>query len=402
MRFKYNARNEQGELQAGLVDAGTKEVALDVLTSHKLFVLSLEESGGPPWYNKVFGFLNRVKTKDLMIFTRQFSILLDSKVPLSDSLRTLENQTHKPLLKESIREVFEGVSAGLSLSQAMERHSAIFSDFFINMIRPAEITGRLDQAMSFLADYFEKESIWISRIRNALIYPIAIIVLFLGVSVFMITFVFPQLEPVFAQSNVPLPLITKIFLGAGDFVSRWWIAVILVAILFIVLIIDYLNSEEGKMVADELKIRVPVFGELFKKIYVARFAESISILMRGGIPLVQSIEIAGHSMQNIVYQELLHGVSEGIRRGDTLSALLSADERYFPPLVGEMVAIGEGSGRIDEVLLKIATLYTKEVDDILDNLIELIQPALIVIIGAFVGLLFASILVPIYNLTSAF
>ncbi len=402
MRYKYNARTQQGELQAGFVDASGKDAALDILRGHNLFILSLDETGGPLWYERAFGFLNRVKIKDLMVFTREFSILLDSKVSLGDSLRILETQTHKALLKEAVHEVYEGVSAGLSLSQAMERHSDIFSEFFINMIRPAEITGRLDQAMGFLADYLEKEALWVSRIRNALIYPAAILVLFGFVSLFMMVYVFPQLEPVFADSNVALPLITKIFLGAGGFIGRWWLAIILLSVLFIVLIADYLRSNEGKIVADELKLRLPIFGKLYKKIYVARFAEATSILIKGGVPLVQGVEIVGHSIQNSIYASVLHEVSEGVRRGDTLSALLTANPDYFPSSIGEMVAVGEGSGRMDEVLSKIAVLYTREVNDILSNLIELIQPALIVVIGGFVGLLFASILVPIYNLTSAF
>ena len=389
-------------MQAGFVDASGKDAALDILRGHNLFILSLDETGGPTWYERAFGFLNRVKIKDLMVFTREFSILLDSKVSLGDSLRILETQTHKALLKEAVHEVYEGVSAGLSLSQAMERHSDIFSEFFINMIRPAEITGRLDQAMGFLADYLEKEALWVSRIRNALIYPAAILVLFGFVSLFMMVYVFPQLEPVFADSNVALPLITKIFLGAGGFIGRWWLAIILLSVLFIVLIADYLRSNEGKIVADELKLRLPIFGKLYKKIYVARFAEATSILIKGGVPLVQGVEIVGHSIQNSIYASVLHEVSEGVRRGDTLSALLTANPDYFPSSIGEMVAVGEGSGRMDEVLSKIAVLYTREVNDILSNLIELIQPALIVVIGGFVGLLFASILVPIYNLTSAF
>lgn len=402
MRFQYKARTEQGGLQAGFVDSGNRDAALDILRSHDLFVLSIEEVGGVPWYVKIVSFLNKVQIRDLMLFTRQFAILLESKVPLSESLRTLENQMRNPVLKEAIREIYDGVSAGLALSQAMERRSDIFSEFYINMIRPAEVTGRLEQAMTFLADYLEKESMWVARIRNALIYPAIVVVLFIVVAAVMLVVVFPQLQPVFAEAHITLPLITIIFLGAGNFILRWWLAIILVAVLFIILIVDYLRSNEGKIVADELKVRIPILGELFKKIYVARFAESVSILIKGGIPLIQAVEISGNSIQNSVYGEVLHEVAEGIKRGDLLSALLSADDKHFPPLVGQMVAIGEGSGRIEEVLAKVSSLYTREVNDLLSNLIELIQPALIVAIGGMVGLLFASILIPIYNLARSF
>lgn len=402
MRFEYRARTEQGELQAGFVDSASRDAALDILRSHNLFVLSIEEAGGPPWYLKLVGFLNKVRIKDLMLFTRQFAILLESKVPLSESLRTLENQTKKPVLKEAVREIYDSVSAGLALSQALERRSDIFSEFYINMIRPAEVTGRLEQAMAFLADYLEKETIWISRIRNALIYPAVVVALFIVVAAVMLVVVFPQLQPVFAEAHITLPLITVIFLGAGNFILRWWLAMILVTGLLIMLIIDYTRSNEGRIVMDELKVRIPVLGELFKKIYVARFAESVSILIKGGIPLIQAVEISGNSIQNSVYGEILHEISEGIKRGDQLSALLSADDKHFPPLVGQMVAIGEGSGKMEDVLSKVSSLYTREVNDLLDNLIELIQPALIVVIGGMVGLLFASILIPIYNLARSF
>lgn len=402
MRFKYNARNEAGELQAGFVDAVGKEAALDILKSHSLFLLSLESAEHGHWYDKAVAFIGRAKIKDIMLFTRQFSILLESKVPLSDSLKALERQIRKPILKEAIRDVYESVAAGLSLSQAFERQGNTFSEFYVNMIRPAEVTGRLEQAMGFLADYLEKESIWISRLRNALIYPIIVIVLFFIVAIVMLVVVFPQLEPIFAESRVPLPFITIVFLAIGGFILKWWLAIILVFGLLIIMVIDYLRSREGKLVLDEMIIRLPFVRELFKKIYVARFAESVSLLIRGGIPLTQGLEITGHAMENIVYREILHEIAEGIKRGDMLSALLRANEQYFPPLVSEMVATGEGAGRLDEVLSKIASLYTREVDDVLSNLVELVQPALIIFIGAFVGVLFASILIPIYNLAQAY
>ncbi len=389
-------------MQAGFIDAVTKDNALDILKSHDLYVLTLEIAEGIKWYRKIFAFFNRVKTKDLMLFTRQFSILLESKVPLGDSLRALERQSRKPVLKEVVREIREGVEAGLSLSQALERQGDVFSDFYVNMIRPAEVTGRLEQAMTFLADYLEKEWVWVSRIRNALIYPVIVIILFLIVAAVMIVVVFPQLAPIFSESNVQLPYLTKLLLSTGNFALKWWLAIIIVIVLILILMIDYLRSKEGKIVTDEFKVRLPILGELFKKIYVARFTESVSVLIRGGIPLTQGIEIAGHAIQNIVYEEVLHEVAEGIKRGDLFSAMLGANERYFPALVSEMVAIGEGAGRMDEVLSKISHLYTREVDDILNNLIELIQPILIIAIGAFVGLLFASVLLPIYNLALSY
>ena len=337
-----------------------------------------------------------------MIFTRQFATLMESKVPLGDSLRTLHKQTKNLILKEAIFGVSSDIDAGLSLSQAMERQGKIFSEFYINMIRSSEITGRLEEAMTFLADYIDKESMWRSRIRNALIYPIIVIVLFLGVAIVMLTTVFPQIAPIFEETGTALPFLTKIFLTSGGFILEWWWAIILILILLIFLLVDYFQSDEGKIVANELAIKIPIFGNLFKKIYVARFVESASILIKGGIPITQAIEVSGHAIGNIVYRDILHEVAEGVRGGELLSTLLSRNEYYFPALVGQMIAIGESTGRLDETLSRISSFYTREVDDVLSNLTELIQPILIAVIGVFVGLLFASVLIPIYNLAQTF
>lgn len=401
-KFKYTARTQEGELQAGFVEAANREAVTNILTSHNLFILSLEEAEKSRWFDGFLGFLNRVKINDLMIFTRQFATLMESKVPLSNSLRTLHKQTKNLILKEAISEISSNIDAGLSLSQAMERQRKIFSEFYINMVRSSEITGRLEEAMTFLADYIDKESMWRSRIRNALIYPIIVIVLFLGVVGVILTVVFPQIAPIFEESGMALPFLTKVFLTSGDFALEWWWAIILIFALFIFLLTDYFKSEEGKIVANELAIKIPIFGNLFKRIYVARFVESTAILIKGGIPITQAIEVSGHAIGNIVYRDILHEVAEGVRGGELLSALLSRNEYYFPALVGQMVAIGESTGRLDEILLRISTFYTREVDDVLNNLTELVQPILITVIGVFVGLLFASVLIPIYNLAQAF
>ncbi len=402
MKFKYNARSQEGELQTGFVEAANREAASNILAGHNLFILNLEEAERRRWYDKIFVFLNRVKINDLMLFTRQFATLMESKMPVGTSLRNLYQQTKKPILKEAIFEISSDVDSGLSLSQAIERQGKIFSEFYINMIRTAEITGRLEEAMNFLADYLDKESMWYSRIRGALIYPIIVVILFFGVAIVMLTTVFPQIEPIFREVDVELPFITQVFFTGGNFILQWWWAIILILILLIFLIIDYFQSDEGKIVFNELIIKVPVFGNLFKKIYVARFAEATSVLIKGGIPITQAIEIAGHAIGNVIYRDILNEIAEGVRAGELFSTLLSQNEYYFPSLVGQMVATGEGTGRLDEILSRISYFYTREINNMLGNLVELIQPLLVAIIGIFVGLLFASVLIPIYNLAQAF
>jgi len=401
MKYNYQARTKTGELQAGTVEAASREAALNVLTGHELYILTLEGFKEIKWPGRILGFFRRIKKKDLMIFSRQFATLLSAKIPLASGLKTLYNQTQNLALKETIGEVVSDIDAGLSLSQSLERHPAVFSEFFVNMVRSAEVTGRIESVMSFLADYLEKEVGLTSRVRNALIYPVVVIALFIIVAGLMITFVLPQIAPIFKESGIVLPLFTRLLIGAGNFMVQWWWIVVALLILFVFLLFDYFKTAEGRIVFDELSIKLPVLGNLFQELIMARFAEATSILIKGGIPITQSIEIASHTIDNAVYKDVLHEAAEKVRAGELMSQALESSG-YFPALVCQLVAVGEATGRLEELLSRISAYYTREVDDLVANLVELIQPALIIVIGVFVGLLFASILLPIYNLAQLF
>ena len=389
-------------MQVGFVDAPDRGTATNILTSHGLYILSMVSGEEAHWYDSIVTFFRRVKTTDLMIFTRQFSTLLGAKVPLGDALKNLHRQTNNKVLQEVVFELYSDIDAGLALSQALERQKGVFSDFYINMVRSAEVTGRVEEVMGFLADYLEKEVHLVSRVRNALIYPIVVIVLFIGVAFLLLAVVLPQIEPIFKESNVAIPLFTRILLATGVFLKQWWIFVVLFVGLLLALLFNYLGTKEGRAVADDVRMRLPFFRKLFERLYVARFAESLSVLIKGGVPIVQSIEIAGHTIDNVLYQEVLHEVAEEVRRGELLSRALEKQEHFFPPLVGQMVGVGETTGRLDELLDRISRFYSSQVDDVVSNLVELIQPALILGIGVLSGLLFASILLPLYNLVQTF
>ena len=402
MKFRYVARTKTGEMQTGFVEAVTREGGFNPLTSHDLFVLSIEEPRGTTWYSFVIDFFKRVKQIDVAIFTRQFATLLQAGIPLGDALKSLYRQTSNPVLREVVFEISSDIDAGLSMSQAMAKHETIFSEFYFNLLRSAEVTGRVESVMGFLADYLEKQHIVQTKVRSALIYPAFGVALFAVVGGILIGVVFPQIGPIFEESGVELPFVTLALLSAGTFLSKWWLAVIIILGIFGALIFDYLRSKEGRVVFDDLITKMPVLGNLFKKVYIARFAESANVLIRGGIPITQAIEISSHTVGSCIYQEALHNTAEGIRRGELLSALLEREEELFPPMVSQMIAVGESTGKLDEMLGRMATFYEREVDDLVSNLVELIQPALMVIVGVLTGLLFASILLPIYNLVQAF
>ena len=402
MKFKYQARSKDGELQVGFVDSPSQEEAVRVLSSHELFVLSIESQEKEGATKQLFQFINRVKAKDLMIFTRQLATLIESEIPLSNALKSLYDQTRNPVLKEAIFQIREDVEAGLSLSQGLERQSAIFSDFYVSMVRSAEVTGRLEESMLFLAAYIEKEAQWRSKIVGALIYPAILMGLFVVVAGIMVVVVFPKILPVFEQMNVQLPWPSVVVLYGGKFIADWWYISVIILASIIFIVVDYFRSKEGRAVWHQLLLHLPVFGDLFRKIYIARFTRSLSVLIKGGLPITQAIEIAASTIGNVAYQEVLSAVTQGVREGASFSQLLLDNPDYFPPMVSQMAAVGEATGKLEDMMTKISTFYDNEANAVMDNLSELIQPILVLIIGVMVGILFGAILLPIYNLAQSF
>ena len=401
MKFNYKARTKEGELQVGTVESASREAAANILLSHGLFVLSVEQIKENAWYDRLADFFERAKAADVMIFTRQFATLLASQVPLGDSLRNLYAQTEKPILKQVIGEIRSDVESGFSLSQALGRHPGVFSEFYINMVKSAEVTGRLGEVLDFLADYLEKQSILIGKVRNALVYPAFVIGLFFLVVIVMVTMVLPQIVPIFSEAKVELPLLTKILIGTGDFVANWWLALVIALLVGLFIVVDYLQSKEGKIILNEISLRLPVFGTLFQFLYLSRFAESSRVLIQGGLTIPQAVEISSRTIGNEVFRDILHEAAQSIRKGQLLSQSLKGAD-YFPPLVSQLIAVGESTGRFEYLLAKISSYYIGQGGVKVSNLVELIQPALLVVVGGLVAVLFASILLPLYSLTQTF
>ncbi|PIR98085.1 MAG: hypothetical protein COT89_01450 [Candidatus Colwellbacteria bacterium CG10_big_fil_rev_8_21_14_0_10_42_22] len=401
-KFKYKARSKTGELQVGFVEGPDRETATNVLLTHGLFVLSIEDASQKQWYDRILGFFNRVKPKDIMIFSRQFATLLSAKVPLNSALRTVHGQTQNSALREVLIEISNDVDAGLSLSQAMEKHSDVFSLFYVNMIRSAEVTGKVEEATAYLADYVEKQSALVSKVKGALMYPIIMVVLFIVVGGVITTVVLPQVGPIFEEAGVEIPFFTQLLMNAGEFLGNWWWMVVFGIGFIVFVLIDYFRTSEGKVVIDEAILRMPGVSTLIKQLQVARFSESLAVLLRGAIPIAQAVEITGQTIGSAAYADVLNESAEDIRRGELLSQSLNKHPDFFPPFVGQMITIGEKTGRLEELLQRIASFYEREVDTMVGNLVELIQPILMIVIGLLVGGLFASILVPIYNLVQTF
>ncbi len=402
MKFKYQAKTKEGEDQVGFVEAPNREAAVAILSSHNLFVLSITSAQGKSWTDRFLAYFNRVRRKDKVIFFRQLSTLLEARIPLAAALRNLQKQTANPALKEAVFAVAEDIDSGLPFSQAMERRGEIFSEFYVAMVRASETTGKLEEVMQFLADYTEKEDLLISKTLSALTYPALIVGLFIVVAFILVTFVFPQIKPIFQNSKVDLPILTKILLGAGDFFGVWWPLVLLGGVFATLMGVDYFRSPEGRAILDDAKVRLPFVNRIYLPIVLSRFSYTISLLLKGGIPVAQALEIVSHVVSNALYEDLLHEVSEGVRGGETMSQTIARYPDYFPSLISQMVAVGEASGQLSQMFGRIATFYEREADDAINNIVNLIQPLMIAGIGILVGFLFASILMPLYQLTTSF
>jgi type IV pilus assembly protein PilC len=401
MKFKYQARTKEGEMQVGFVDAGARDAALQILTGHGLFVLSVSEADTGHWYDGFLGFFKRVHRADLVIFARQLSTLLEAQLPLDGALKTLREQTTNETLREAIAQISNDIDSGLSFSQALDRQSSIFPAYYIEMVRAAEITGNMNEATAFLAEYTEREGNLASKATSAMIYPGVILGLFLVVGFILVAFVFPQITPIFEESNVAIPWYTMILLGAGTFLSKWWLAVIIVVGFVAVIVFDYLRSREGKALMDDVKVRFPVLKKVYIPLSMAKFGNAAALLIHGGIPIAQALEIIGKMMDNATYQEVIHTIADDVRQGQLLSVSIARYPEYFPPVVAQMAGIGETTGKTEEVFSRIAGIYTRETNQTLDNLVDLIQPILMIGMGLLVGFLFASILVPMYSLTAS-
>lgn len=401
MKFNYQAKTSEGNIQTGTVEAPSREVAIETLHRYGLVILEVVEEKAD-FMQALTGELaifSRVKNQDLVIFSRQLAVLFDAEVPLVQSLRTLANQSSSPALKKIITEIASDVDSGTAFSQSLEKFHKVFSFFYVSVVRAGEASGRLQEVLNYLADHEEKSYDLNKKVKGALTYPIFVVSALIVVGAAMMVFVIPQLTAVLEESGQELPVITKVIIGISDFLRGWWWLCLIMLGGAIFGLWYGLKTPQGKNYWDRFQLKLPIFGGLFRKIYLARFAENLGTLVKGGIPIIQSLTITADVVGNSLYKEIILKAREEVRRGNTIYSIFSTDKN-IPPMVSQMVSIGEQTGKLDLLLSKIAVFYQKDVDGLVENMASLIQPLLIMVLGAAAGILVAAILLPIYNLSS--
>jgi len=399
MVFNYQARTQKGEVHAGQIEASSKEAAAALLRGRGLYVTFLEEAIAPIYAKRIVLF-ERITRKDLALFSRQLAIMFKSKVPLIEALEVLSSQTKNIDFKEKIFKISERVEGGVAFSQSLALFPKIFSPFYIAMVKSGEISGKLSEVLNYLADHQEREYNLTAKAKGALIYPSLILFVILLVIVLLVVFVIPNLVSVFESGGQELPLATKAVIALADFSRSWGWLVLLGAIALMVSLGRYYSTEKGRAFFDKTFLKVPVFGSFLKMVYISRFAENISTLIAGGLPIVQSLEVVGDIIGNVSYKEAILTARDEVRKGEMISSTLSRFPELFSPVFVQMVLVGEKTGTMDSTLMNIVDFYQKEVDRAIDNIIGILEPILIVFLGVVVGGIMLAVLMPMYQTIS--
>jgi len=396
MKFVYQGRTKEGQVKSGVIEAGAVQNAAEILRQQGLFITFLKKED-PGVLGKI-RFFEGVSGKDVAVFSRQLAVMFRANVSLVESLRTVGGQLPNQNFREKILKISQIVESGSPLSAALARYSDIFSPFFVSMVKAGEVSGNLSEQFNYLADYLEKQYYLAGKVKAAMVYPAVIVAVMVGVLFLLAYFVMPNLTAMLQDSEMELPALTKFVIGFTDFIrGTGGIIVLLGMIAAIVAVLKIARTKGGKLFFDNLALRLPVFKNLLKMLYVSRFADNLSILIAGGIPIVKALEITSEIVGNEIYRAAVLKVADGVRKGQTVSSVLFNYPELFPPMFSQMVLVGEQTGSMEKSLLVMVNFYEKETERAIDGMLILIEPALIITLGLLVGGVVASVMVPLYQ-----
>ncbi len=397
--YQYRARDKEGKVKEGEIEAASEKAAIRVLGEHELVVVSLAMEKQKTELDKYLRIFQRIKNRDIVVMSRQLATMIVAGLPIVESLHVLASQTENERLHEIIDEVARDVEGGTKFSVALAQYPKVFSNFYVNMIKSGESSGQLGKSLLYLSDELEKNYDLNNQVKSALIYPIFILGGIVAVGILMMILVVPQLVGVLESFGGELPLTTRIFIAVSTFFSSWWWLVLVVLIATVVLFVYYISTPQGKYSWDVFKLKIPLIGSLYEKIYVARLTSNLAALISGEIPIIESIKIVAELVGNQAYRDVLLKTASKVKGGDSISSELGRSP-IIPDMVSHMIAVGEKTGELDSILERVGKFYSKEVTTQVKGLISLIEPALLVVMGIVIGVILAAVLLPIYNLAS--
>ncbi len=398
--FTYKALDGRGATASGQVDGDNKAAVAAGLRNRGLTIVDINEVKTSLAKTDIFASMQRVKAKDLTVFSRQFATMINSGLAMLRALTVLEEQTENKKFAEILGQVRGDVEAGISLSDALEKHPKVFSPLYINMVRAGEIGGILDEVLNRLATQLEKDDQIKRAVKSAMVYPLMIASFALIVMTGMVLFLIPVFAAMYDQlGHAKLPMLTRIMVSVSDTMRSWKGAIVLVVIIGLIVLIRWAkHTDKGTMVWDRFKLRVPMgIGEVVRKIAVARFSRTLGTLVSSGVPILQAIDITGKSAGNVVIEQAMNAVQVSVKEGATISAPLK-DVHVFPDMVVQMIAVGEETGALDNMLQKVADFYEDEVNAAVKSLTSIIEPIMMLGVGAIVGVVVISMYLPIFNM----
>lgn len=395
--FQYTAKKPDGTTVHGIVEAETESAAGKLIIAQGMAPLKIGvKDEGSSLLSKLTG---RVTAKDKILFSRQLSTLINAGLPLTQSLRTVAEQTSNKQFAAIINQVIASVEGGVTFSESLAKHPKIFSEVYISLVAAGEISGTLDQALERLANQQEKDADMISKVRGALVYPLIVVVVIAGVVTFLLTTVVPQIELIYKDFDKELPFMTAILIWSGKFLINFWWLILIVLAATIFFLAKWFQTSSGEQFADQVKLKIPMFGDLFRKLYMARFCRTGQTLMASGVPMLEMLRITSKAVDNVHVEAAILRAAQKVKGGKPLSASLAA-EPVFLPLVSQMIKVGEQSGAMDQMMDKAATYYETEIDNKIKAISTTIEPILMVLLAVVVGGIVLSILVPVYGLAS--
>lgn len=398
MLFSYQGVNKAGEERKGTIESTNIDAAINSLQNQGLVLSSIvpiEERTSLGWFSS----FHYVSARDIVILSRQMSTLFEARVPALRIFKLLANEAENKILRETLDEVANDLQAGTSISQALSKHPDIFSDFYVNMVRSGEESGRLDEIFNYLADYLDRTYEVASKVRGALVYPTFVIAVFIVVMSLMFTMIIPKITSILVESGRDLPIYTKLVIWTSDFFIHYGVFLLVGLIVGGFFFGKYIRTPEGGLSFDRFRLNVPYLGDLYKKLFLSRVADNMSTMIASGIPMLRAIEITSSVVGSALYRKILNQSLEAVKGGSVFSSSL-ADYPEVPTIMVQMIRVGEETGELGNILNTMAKFYQREVTNAVDTLIDLIEPLMVVVLGVGVGILLAAVLIPIYDVAT--
>lgn len=399
--FVYTAKDSSGRIISSQVEADNPKAVIEALRQEGFFVTRIVERRAV--FNP-FVFVERlfkIGLKELTIFSRQFSLLLNAGLTLSEAVDTIEEQTQNNSFKEILHKLKLDIQGGETLTRSMQKHPRAFSNFFISMVHSGEIGGALDSILDRVAQFYEKELELKNKIKSALVYPTVVVVFALGISLFMLMYIVPQFAAFysdFSGGEAALPALTRKMIQISDWLLQYWWSLLFIPV-FIIAFVKFRNSKWGHIILDPIVLRMPVFGPLARKVAITRFTRTFGTLTQSGVPILEALEVAKNTASNDVIKRAIVYTRDRIREGESIHGPMKRT-KVFPPIVTNLISVGEEAGNLEEILFKLSDYYDDEIDSTIRAMASLIEPMMIVMIGGIVGVIVISLYLPIFNLVN--